>query len=87
MMVPAVTSGGRFALAMVSAVSDTSWLASVDALQLLAGVLVQPLIQSYWACVHVVDGLFMWLVPGPLGVVRIRWGDLPPRLVWMGRRL
>lgn len=46
-MVPAVTSGGCFALAVVSAVSDALWLASVDAFQLLAGVLVQPLIQSY----------------------------------------
>ena len=27
-----------------------------------------------WACVQVVDGLFMRLLPGPLGVVRIRWG-------------
>ena len=46
-MVPAVTSGGCFALAVVSAVSDASWLASVDAFQLLGGVFVQPLIQSY----------------------------------------
>ena len=27
-----------------------------------------------WACVQVVDGLFMRLLPGPLGAVRIRWG-------------
>jgi len=27
-----------------------------------------------WACAQVVDGLFMWLLSGPLGVVRIRWG-------------
>ena len=27
-----------------------------------------------WACVHVVDGLFMRPLSRPLGVVRIRWG-------------
>ena len=35
-----------------------------------------------WACVQVVDGLFMRLLPGPLGVVRIRWGGC--RRGWCG---
>ena len=34
-----------------------------------------------WGCAQVVDGLFVRLLSRPLGVVRIRWGDLPPRLV------
>ena len=40
-----------------------------------------------WACAHVVDGLFMRLLSRPLRVVRLRWGDLAPRLVWMRRGL
>ena len=36
-----------------------------------------------WGCAQVVDGLFVRLLSRPLGVVRIRWGDLPPRLVWL----
>ena len=35
-----------------------------------------------WACAQVVDGLFMRLLPGPLGVVRIRWGICRPG--WCG---
>ena len=38
---------------------------------------------KYWGCAQVVDGLFVRLLSRPLGVVRIRWGDLPPRLVWL----
>ena len=36
-----------------------------------------------WACEQVVDGLFMRLLSRLLRVVRLRWGDLAPRLVWM----
>ena len=39
-----------------------------------------------WGCAQVVDGLFVRLLSRPLGVVRIRWGDLPPRLVWLRYR-
>ena len=35
-----------------------------------------------WACVQVVDGLFMRLLSRPLGVVRIRWGICRPG--WCG---
>jgi len=40
-----------------------------------------------WACEQVVDGLFMRLLSRLLRVVRLRWGDLAPRLVWMRRGL
>ena len=39
-----------------------------------------------WACVQVVDGLFMRCCPGRL-VLFVFDGDLPPRLVWMRRGL
>lgn len=30
--------------------------------------------ENVWGCAQVVDGLFIWLLSRPLGVVRIRWG-------------